>query len=782
MSVISPNQREGITAIDSISGNNFYVKGTSATGAINVNVSGSSVTGDVNLTEVGGVAISLGQTTMTASLPVTIASNQSAVPVSQSGTWNINNISGTISLPTGAATLAEQQTQSSTLSTINGKIPSGLTVTSTRLLVDGSGVTQPISAASLPLPSGAATSANQTNGSQLTQIVDAGGDAVTVTGGKLDVNATISGSGGGTSSIDDAPFAVGSDTGTPAMGLLDDVAPDSVDEGDVGVLRMSANRVLYNQIRDAAGNERGVNVTASNALKVDGSAVTQPVTGSGTAGTAASGVITVQGIASMTPVQVSQATASSLNATVVGPAADGAAVSGNPVRIAGKDGSGNTQDVLTDTSGRINNLIGTVSSANSRANANLGAASTYTGTFEDITQYTGFSLGILDAGASGGVLTINWSEDGVNIRDTDSVTVPTANGQQFVWGRKWQYFQVSYTHSGGAGNVVIQSILHTTNIIPSTHFGTDTITTGQDGQLVVSANRLLNGSTFFNQLGDSNGNAQIVGTAAHDAPVSGAPILQGGYASAAAPSDVSGDGDAVRAWYLRNGARAIQPTYAGVLATTGNGASGTGVARVTIANDSTGVVGLNAGTNSIGKISDITTSVVPGTTATNLGKAEDAAHTTGDTGVFVLSVRTDTQVSSAGTTGDYATFPTDANGAQYVTPAASAGSVGTAIYNNTALSSTKQAVNASAGNLYGYHVYNPNAVVIYIQLFNLASASVTVGTTAPTAVIAVPPLGWADATPATPISFSTALTIAATTTSTGSSAPTTALLFNCWYK
>lgn len=86
----------------------------------------------------------------------------------------------------------------------------------------------------------------------------------------------------------------------------------------------------------------GANATA---IKVDGSAVTQPVsgtvtanqggtwtvqpgntanttpwlvTGSGSAGTAAAGVLTVQGIASMTPVQVSQATAGNLNATVVG--------------------------------------------------------------------------------------------------------------------------------------------------------------------------------------------------------------------------------------------------------------------------------------------------------------------------------------------------------------------------------------------------------------------------------------------------------------------------------
>ena len=44
----------------------------------------------------------------------------------------------------------------------------------------------------------------------------------------------------------------------------------------------------------------------------------QIVVGAGVAGTAAGGVVTVQGVASMTPVQVSQATAASLNATVVG--------------------------------------------------------------------------------------------------------------------------------------------------------------------------------------------------------------------------------------------------------------------------------------------------------------------------------------------------------------------------------------------------------------------------------------------------------------------------------
>src|SRR5258706_1301379 len=59
----------------------------------------------------------------------------------------------------------------------------------------------------------------------------------------------------------------------------------------------------------AAGGGGGGAVTQGTVLWV--------VSGQGTAGTAATGVVTVQGIAAMTPFLVSQATAASLNATVV---------------------------------------------------------------------------------------------------------------------------------------------------------------------------------------------------------------------------------------------------------------------------------------------------------------------------------------------------------------------------------------------------------------------------------------------------------------------------------
>src|SRR5690606_39198398 len=49
---------------------------------------------------------------------------------------------------------------------------------------------------------------------------------------------------------------------------------------------------------------------------------------------------------------------------------------------------------------------------------------------------------------------------------------------------------------------------------------------------------------------------------------------------------------------------------------------------------------LPAGTNNIGDVDVL--SLVPGTGATNLGKAEDVAHSSGDTGVMALAVRRDT--------------------------------------------------------------------------------------------------------------------------------------------
>lgn len=81
---------------------------------------------------------------------------------------------------------------------------------------------------------------------------------------------------------------------------------------------------------------------------------------------------------------------------------------------------------------------------------------------------------------------------------------------------------------------------------------------------------------------------------------------------------------------------------------------------------------LPAGTNAIGKLAANTgvdigdvdvTSIVPGTGASNLGKAEDAAHTSADVGVMALGVRNDTHTTGlSGTDGDYTPIGVDASG------------------------------------------------------------------------------------------------------------------------
>lgn len=68
--------------------------------------------------------------------------------------------------------------------------------------------------------------------------------------------------------VDDAAFTPATSKVVGIGMEFDDSSPDSVDEGDVGMPRMSARREQYMQIRDAAGNERGANVDASNRLGV----------------------------------------------------------------------------------------------------------------------------------------------------------------------------------------------------------------------------------------------------------------------------------------------------------------------------------------------------------------------------------------------------------------------------------------------------------------------------------------------------------------------------------
>lgn len=116
--------------------------------------------------------------------------------------------------------------------------------------------------------------------------------------------------------------------------------------------------------------------------------------------------------------------------------------------------------------------------------------------------------------------------------------------------------------------------------------------------------------------------------------------------------------------------------------------------------------------------------------------------------------------------------------------AAASDAIGTGAHLTAALDeSPVVAVKASAGAIYGYHLYNPHATdEVYVQFFDVAAASVTVGTTTPSRVRAIPPGAALDATLPVPWTFGTAISMAATSTATGSGAPAAAIVASLEYK
>lgn len=270
--------------------------------------------GNVNLTGINGVTPGVGNPlridpTGTTTQPVSGTFWQSVQPVSQSGTWTIQP--GNTANTTPWLFSISQGGNTATVSAAGA------------LKTDSSSVTQPVSG-TVTSNQGTAASAS---GAWTFKLTD-GTDTANVTGASLDVNCTA-GCGGAAAFSDNSAFTFGT-TGVGIAGfVLDDVAPNAVTENSAAAPRMSANRVPYSQIRDAAGNERGANVNASNQLSVsvdNTPAVTQSGTWNlnnisgtvnlptgaataakqpaiGTAGTASADVITVQGIASMTPLK-----------------------------------------------------------------------------------------------------------------------------------------------------------------------------------------------------------------------------------------------------------------------------------------------------------------------------------------------------------------------------------------------------------------------------------------------------------------------------------------------
>jgi hypothetical protein len=270
----------------------------------------------------------------------------------------------TNALPAGTNVIGHVITDTNSTTAVTGNVTAVQTTgTNLHTVVDSGTVTA--NAGTNLNTSALSTSAKQSDGSAKTQIVDGSGNVIAATSNALNV-AVVSGSTGnaaasatGSSVPAQASYTGGNNSGN-LVGITATNPSGSIQALDVAI--KDAPAITYNATQPTLTDGQtasDVQITSRAALIVnpgtetfnvtcasgcsggttdtdDGTVATAQTTGIqigetyvfdgtnwkratiGTAGTASAQVTTVQGVASMTPVQVSQATAASLNATVVG--------------------------------------------------------------------------------------------------------------------------------------------------------------------------------------------------------------------------------------------------------------------------------------------------------------------------------------------------------------------------------------------------------------------------------------------------------------------------------
>lgn len=490
--------------------------------------------------------------------------------------------------------------------------------------------------------------------------------------------------------------------------LLDAASGDPITDTANDALRVNVVAGSASGTTDAddasiAAGQTGLGLNASLSMAFDGT-VWRRLT-FGTAGTASAQVLTIQGVASMTPVQVSQATAASLNATVVGTGTFATQV----------DGAALTALQLIDN---IPITIGSTTSGQSGALV-MGAVTTSAPTY---TTAQSHPLSLDTTGSLRVAITSGAGSGGTALADDADFTAGTT----------------SFTPFGG--------------------FYQSTVTACTDGD--ACAARVTAGRAVTVALVNPDGSAATyatdatVGTAA---PTTG-PLINGIYKEfdgSALPTttNVNTEGEASP---VATSLQGVQ--YVMLVSEDGSLERGTSTTPMVVG-DGSGALNTIIDSGTVTTVSTVTSVSQLGGSAVPV---EDAAETAGGTGVYAMAVRRDTLASSAGTTGDNTTLNSNERGALYVQPTAGVNGGADALsYISAGSTEDEHAVKATAGTLYSITVTNTNAAVRYLKCENDTAANTAPGTDTPEFRMAIPgattgagfttsfPMGW---------SFSTALT------------------------
>ena len=399
-------------------------------------------------------------------LPVSLTSTTitGTVAATQSGAWNVTNISGTVSLPTGASTSALQTTGNSSLSSIDGKTPAlgqALAAASVPVVLTAAQITTltppaaitgfstettlaalntkvtavntgAVVVSSSALPTGASTSALQTTGNSSLSSID--GKITAVNTGAVTISAAlptganviggvtvadVTASGTLTAAAQTVVLTVTGGMSAVSAQITGTWVGTITFEGTVDGTNWVAVNGIY-----AGTSTPGSTITANGIIRLTPSGLTS-LRFNMTAFTSGSAVITMRGGRGTGGTFLNQSLTAGTN-------------------ILGKVGIDQT------TPGTTNAVVVTANSLVSTANsttANLGVSAVFTGTSEDISEYSTIMVSVFSSHASAtDGLSMQQSMDGTNWDLTDVYTIPAATGKTFNVAVNAKFYRLVYTN------------------------------------------------------------------------------------------------------------------------------------------------------------------------------------------------------------------------------------------------------------------------------------------------------------------------------------------------
>jgi hypothetical protein len=594
------------------------------------------------------------------------------------------------------------------------------------LKVDGSAVTQPVSGS---------VTANQGGSNWSINEAQVGGTAIDTNSGLKSAGTQRFVLATDQPQLTNALKVDGSAVTQPVSGTVTTTPPS---HASTNVDQVAGNAIDTNSGNKSAGTQRVVLATdqpqLANALKVDGSTVTQPVSGTVTANQGGSNWSTNEAQIGGTAIDTNSGNKSAgtqrvilatdqpqlTNALKVDGSAVTQPVSGNVTANAGSGTFNVTQNAATSTSATLQNAV--------TANGN-GSSLTVDGDAAAV-------LTVNCASCSGGT-TVNFevSEDNSNYTAMNAVQVGTNTiassttaagvtvwevpvaGMQKLRARISGYSAGTITVTGHAdpvtysGKVVNANVVNQPTVTANAGSGTFGTNTAQVGGTAIDTNS-GNKSAGTQRVILATDQPQLTNALKIDGSAVTQPVS--GTVTTSPPSNASTN---VTQWN-------------GTTVDTNSGNKSAGTVRVVLATDQPTM------TNAQPVSQNGTWTVQPGNTA--------------NTTPWLIQ-----------------TVPQSTGGWSKV--------------KYTAQTTTVQTVKSSAGVLGGWYIYNPNSAAEYVQIFD-NSGTVTLGTTTPDLVLGIPANSGANILDASGINFANAIKLGCTTTETGSAAPATGLTVNIFYK